>query len=235
MFVDHRLVEGIDPICLGLSSRGADLLGHLFEALQGSTGEEDPGPLASERAGHRATYGPTRAADHGVPVLEQHFHPPVWPRGRDGSGRGPWAHAVQPRHVGLADGGELLEPHAPGPRERSLRGLGQPSREVAADTAYVGATSVATRRDRSSCARCNRRPAPACRLEPAGTAQRPSPLRRFLVRGQRPQATSALTTSRPTGSNGLVPRTNRLVRVAPTIKHTSPSAASPESRCAKVS
>jgi hypothetical protein len=32
-----------------------------------------------------------------------------------------------------------------------------------------------------------------------------------------------------------VPRTNRLVRVAPTIKHTSPSAASPESRCAKVS
>jgi hypothetical protein len=55
VFVDRRLVEGIDPICLGLSSRGADLLGPLLEALQGSTGEEDPAP---SRANARATAPP---------------------------------------------------------------------------------------------------------------------------------------------------------------------------------
>jgi hypothetical protein len=55
VFVDRRLVEGIDLRRLGLSSRGADLLGHLLEALQGSTGEEDPGP---PQANARATAPP---------------------------------------------------------------------------------------------------------------------------------------------------------------------------------
>jgi hypothetical protein len=77
VFVDRRLVEGIDLRRLGLSSRGADLLGHLLEALQGSTGEEDPGPLAGKRAGYRAAYLPSRPVDHRVLVLEQHLHPPV--------------------------------------------------------------------------------------------------------------------------------------------------------------
>ena len=76
MFVDHRLVEGIDPICLGLSSRGADLLGHLFEALQGSTGEKHPSALAGEGAGNRAAYFSSPSVDHGVLVLEQHLLPP---------------------------------------------------------------------------------------------------------------------------------------------------------------
>src|SRR5215208_5591873 len=53
---------------------------------------------------------------------------------------------------------------------------------------------------------------------------------RALVRGQRPQATRALTSIRAIGSSGLVPRTSTLVRVAPAIRQTSPRAASPDSR-----
>src|SRR5215211_2722270 len=55
-------------------------------------------------------------------------------------------------------------------------------------------------------------------------------INRVLVRGQRPQATRALTASRTSGSNGLAPRTSTLVRVAPAIRQTSPRAASPERR-----
>src|SRR5215216_3842288 len=52
---------------------------------------------------------------------------------------------------------------------------------------------------------------------------------RVLVRGQRPQATRALSASRTSGSNGLASRTSTLVRVAPAIRQRSPRAASPES------
>jgi hypothetical protein len=66
VFVDRRLVEGIDLRRLGLSSRGADLLGHLLEALEGTTGEEDVGPLSGEGSGNRATDRPSPSVDNGV-------------------------------------------------------------------------------------------------------------------------------------------------------------------------
>src|SRR5829696_7403223 len=53
---------------------------------------------------------------------------------------------------------------------------------------------------------------------------------RVLVRGQRPQATRALTSIKTIGSSGLVPRTSTLVRIAPAIRQRSPRAASPDSR-----
>src|SRR5215218_2293767 len=56
------------------------------------------------------------------------------------------------------------------------------------------------------------------------------PETRDLVWGQRPQATSALTRSRPIVSHELAPRMNRLVSVAPVIRQTSPRTASPEVR-----
>ena len=70
MFVDRRFVEGIDLRRPSLSSRGADLLCHLLDALQGSTGEEDPGHLAGEGAGDRAADSASPSVDHGVLVLK---------------------------------------------------------------------------------------------------------------------------------------------------------------------
>ena len=54
-YVDDPLVKGVDLLRLGHSSSGADLLGHLLEALKGATGEEDPGP---SRAQAQATAPP---------------------------------------------------------------------------------------------------------------------------------------------------------------------------------
>src|SRR5215212_1069199 len=76
VFVDRRLDEGIDQRRLGPSSRGADLLGHLLEALQSSTGEEDLGPLAGEGTGDRTTNLSSTSVNDGVLVLEQHSRPP---------------------------------------------------------------------------------------------------------------------------------------------------------------
>src|SRR5215212_8564209 len=76
VLVDGLLVEGIDLRRLGPSSSGADLLGHLLEALKGTTGEEDLGPLAGEGTGDRTTNLSSASVDDGVLVLEQHSRPP---------------------------------------------------------------------------------------------------------------------------------------------------------------
>ncbi len=70
MLVNGLLVEGIDSRRLGRPSSGADLLGHLLEALQGSTGEGDPRALAGEGAGEGGADLPSTAVDHGALVLE---------------------------------------------------------------------------------------------------------------------------------------------------------------------
>jgi hypothetical protein len=58
-YVDDPLVKGVDLLRLGHSSSGADLLGHLLEALKGATGEEDPGPYPGpSRAKAQATAPP---------------------------------------------------------------------------------------------------------------------------------------------------------------------------------
>src|SRR5215208_1084504 len=63
--------------------RRRDLLGHLLEALQSSTGEEDLSPLAGEGTGDRTTNLCSASVDDGVLVLEQHSRPPCpsgcWP------------------------------------------------------------------------------------------------------------------------------------------------------------
>jgi hypothetical protein len=69
VFVDRRLVESIDLRRLSDSSRGADLLGHVVEALQGSTGEMDLRALASEGTGYRAADRTAPAVDDSVLAL----------------------------------------------------------------------------------------------------------------------------------------------------------------------
>src|SRR5215211_4365257 len=60
---------------MGHSTSGADLLGHLLEALKGTTGQVNVRLLASEGAGHRVTYSRSRTVYHGVLVFEQHADP----------------------------------------------------------------------------------------------------------------------------------------------------------------
>src|SRR5215211_7223972 len=74
--VDGVLVDGIDLRRLGHSSSRADLLGHLLEALEGTTGKVDLRSFAGEGAGSCATDRASRPVDHGVLVFEQHSSPP---------------------------------------------------------------------------------------------------------------------------------------------------------------
>src|SRR5918995_3370645 len=106
VLVDRRLVDGIDLRRLCHSSSRADLLGHLLEALEGSTGEEHSGSLAGEGASDRAPHLSPTSVDHGVLALKQHFRPPVrWVRALS-----PRGHVIQPDRVcGFSAKEELLQ------------------------------------------------------------------------------------------------------------------------------
>lgn len=72
--LDGRFVQRVHLGGLGNAAGGRDLLGHLLELGEGTTGQHDPRSLAREGAGHRAADGAASSVDHGVLVAKQHVN-----------------------------------------------------------------------------------------------------------------------------------------------------------------
>jgi hypothetical protein len=69
MLIDGLLVERIYLLPLDHSASSAYFLGHRVERRKGTTGKEDPRPLASEGTCHRTADCTASSVDHGVFVL----------------------------------------------------------------------------------------------------------------------------------------------------------------------
>lgn len=72
MLVDGPLVERVDSCRFRLPARSDDVLDHGVDRGEVAAGQEDPRPLAGERASNRTADCSSRSVDGGILALEQH-------------------------------------------------------------------------------------------------------------------------------------------------------------------
>jgi hypothetical protein len=70
VLVDGLLVEGVDLGDLGLPASGGGVGGDRLEGVAGAPGQEDPGALTGEGAGHLAADRPAGPVDDGALALQ---------------------------------------------------------------------------------------------------------------------------------------------------------------------